>query len=93
MRIRRAGLVLAVRDVSEIKRMEWEIFQVEKMTALGRLAASVAHEVRNPLGAIDIQLQLLEEDLERVVKCVKRTPCGAAQYRADRDETARPPCV
>ena len=29
-----------------------------------RLAASVAHEVRNPLGAIDIQLQLLAQDLE-----------------------------
>ena len=59
----RAGLVLSVRDVSQLKRMEWEIFQVEKMTALGRLAASVAHEVRNPLGAIDIQLQLLADDL------------------------------
>ena len=65
------GLVLAVRDVSEIKRMEWEIFQVEKMTALGRLAASVAHEVRNPLGAIDIQLQLLEEDLGELASALK----------------------
>ena len=60
------GVVMVVRDVSELKRMEWEIFQVEKMSALGRLAASVAHEVRNPLGAIDIQLQLLEEDLSDV---------------------------
>ena len=60
------GVVLVVRDVSELKRMEWEIFQVEKMSALGRLAASVAHEVRNPLGAIGIQLQLLEEDLGEI---------------------------
>ena len=60
------GVVLAVRDVSEVKRSEWEMGQVEKMSALGRLAASVAHEVRNPLGAIDIQLQLLGEDLDAV---------------------------
>ena len=56
------GVVLVIRDVSDVKRMEREIFQSEKMTALGRLAASVAHEVRNPLGAVNLQLQLLEED-------------------------------
>ncbi|MDE2726209.1 MAG: ATP-binding protein [Gemmatimonadota bacterium] len=56
--------------------MEWEIFQVEKMTALGRLAASVAHEVRNPLGAIDIQLQLLEEDLSALSSALKERLVG-----------------
>ncbi len=62
----RQGVVLLVQDVSALKRMEWEMYQVAKMSALGRLAASVAHEVRNPLGAVDIQLQLLEDDLTDV---------------------------
>ncbi len=59
------GTMLAFKDVSELKRAERHIWQIEKMTALGRLAASVAHEVGNPLSAIDIQLQLLEEDIAR----------------------------
>jgi two-component system, sporulation sensor kinase E len=61
--VRESGLIMLMQDVSTLRRAEWEMFQVEKMSALGRLAASVAHEVRNPLGAIGIQLQLLEEDL------------------------------
>ncbi len=62
----RQGVVLVVQDVSALKRMEREMYQAAKMSALGRLAASVAHEVRNPLGAVDIQLQLLEDDLRDV---------------------------
>lgn len=60
------GTMLTLKEISELKRAEREIWQVEKMSALGRLAASVAHEVGNPLGAIDIQLQLLQEDIASI---------------------------
>jgi two-component system sensor histidine kinase HydH/two-component system sensor histidine kinase AtoS len=60
-----APRVVMVHEVSDLKRAERDIWQVEKMAALGRLASSLAHEVGNPLSAIDIQLQLLQEDLTR----------------------------
>jgi len=79
-------LLLAVREVSDLRRLEREIWQVEKMSALGRLAASVAHEVRNPLGAVDIQLQLLGEDLAALDR---RLPGNVPERLAERLNTAR----
>ena len=54
--------LLVARPVSTGAHEDRDLWQAEKMAALGRLAASVAHEVRNPLGAVDIQLQLLAEE-------------------------------
>jgi PAS domain S-box-containing protein len=51
--------VVAVTDVTEYKRVEKQLQQVEKIAAAGRLAASLAHEINNPLSAVINVLFLL----------------------------------
>jgi PAS domain S-box-containing protein len=52
-------LLLYVRDITEQKKMREHLLQAEKMALMGRLAAGIAHEVRNPLAAITLNLQYL----------------------------------
>ena len=57
-------MLLYLRDVTEQKRMRDQLLQLEKMTLLGRLAAGIAHEIRNPLSAVTLNLQYLAQKLE-----------------------------
>lgn len=58
------GAVLVLRDLREIKRLEEKVRRNERLAAIGRLAAGVAHEIRNPLSSIRGFAQYLRHVLE-----------------------------
>ncbi|ATB40330.1 PAS domain-containing sensor histidine kinase [Cystobacter fuscus] len=56
-------LVGVIRDVSEHKRMEAHLRMADRMVTVGTLAASVAHEINNPLSYVNASLNFLREQL------------------------------
>jgi two-component system, NtrC family, sensor histidine kinase HydH len=47
-----SGVMLLIQDLSQVKSLEEELRRSERMAALGKMAAGVAHELRNPLSSI-----------------------------------------
>jgi PAS domain S-box-containing protein len=58
------GAILLIKDLSEMKMLQSRIRRADTLAALGRITASLAHEIKNPLSGISINLELLEETLE-----------------------------
>ncbi|MEJ2688699.1 MAG: ATP-binding protein [Deltaproteobacteria bacterium] len=58
------SLVFTFQDLSQIKKMENQVRQAEKMAGIGHMAAGIAHEFRNPLAAISGAAQMLSQQLE-----------------------------
>ncbi|MCA1957630.1 MAG: PAS domain-containing protein [Nitrospira sp.] len=58
------GVLLQAHDVTEWLALERRVQAAEKLAALHTLSAGVAHELRNPLSAVDLNLHLLEEELK-----------------------------
>lgn len=58
------GLIAIFQDLTEKRRIEERLRQADRLAAVGHLAASIAHEIRNPLAAISGSIQVLKEELE-----------------------------
>ncbi len=54
---------LIIQDITEVKRLEEKLERNNRLTAMGEMAAGIAHELRNPLGSIELFTSLLKRDL------------------------------
>ena len=61
-----SGLALILHDATEARQRTHEAIETERVQALTLLAASVAHEIGNPLNALHIHLQLMERELKKL---------------------------
>lgn len=59
------GNIIVVRDITEKRNQEILLHRMESLASLTNLAASVAHEIKNPLGAISIHIQLLQKAIAK----------------------------
>jgi two-component system sensor histidine kinase PilS (NtrC family) len=72
------GFVYNFQELTQLKRLEREVLTKERMAALGRLSAAIAHEIRQPLTAMTgalkelARLAPLEDDDKKLVNIVSR---------------------
>lgn len=76
------GVVVVIRDVTEIKDLNEEVARHKRLVALGKLSAGIAHEIRNPLSSIRGLAQFVfnsfsktderKEDLNTIIQEVDR---------------------
>jgi two-component system sensor histidine kinase PilS (NtrC family) len=88
------GHIVNFQDVTDLREMERVLRRNERLAALGTLAASVAHEVRNPLAAIAGCAELLEPDVsgedKRLIHVIRSESARLADIVTDLLDYARP---
>jgi two-component system sensor histidine kinase PilS (NtrC family) len=61
----KTGLIISFQDLTDIRSMEESVRRKDRLAAVGRVAAGLAHEIRNPLGAMRGAIQVLESKTEK----------------------------
>ncbi|MDZ7267724.1 MAG: PAS domain S-box protein [candidate division KSB1 bacterium] len=50
-------------DITDQKRLEKQVLQAERLATIGKMAAKVAHEIRNPLSSISLNAEMLQDEI------------------------------
>ncbi len=89
----RLGAVAVFSDLTEMKQLQRQFLQTEKMASIGQLAAGVAHEINNPMGFIHanlfqmaeylIDLRKVWEGVDALVETVQRGDLAEIRKSAD----------
>lgn len=61
-------IVSVIEDMSDVKRFSDEVTRSKTLSTLGAFAAELAHEVKNPLNAMNIQMTVLEREIQDIQK-------------------------
>jgi two-component system sensor histidine kinase PilS (NtrC family) len=90
------GLIAVCEDLSVIREMEARMRQADRLATLGRMAANIAHEIRNPLASLSGAVEVLahtpagEDERDRLSQIVLRESDRLNQIIRDFLEYARP---
>jgi two-component system sensor histidine kinase PilS (NtrC family) len=90
------GIILVFQDLTPLKEMEAYVKRVDRLAAIGRLVAGIAHEVRNPLTSISGSVQVLQKNLHlsdndrRLMEIVIRESHNLNQLISNFIQFARP---
>jgi len=78
-----SGVVVILRDITRERLQEASVLESERLNAVQLLAAGVAHEIGNPLNALNIHLQLLDRDIRSVQEDLGRGQPGSTGLPAE----------
>jgi two-component system sensor histidine kinase PilS (NtrC family) len=90
------GSILIFQDLTDYKEMQESVKRMDRLAAVGRLAAGIAHEIRNPLASISGSIQVLKKSLRlsdtdaRLMDIILRESNNLNMLIADFTQFARP---
>jgi PAS domain S-box-containing protein len=74
-----SGSVILIEDITERRSREAKLRRMENLASLTTLAAGVAHEIKNPLGALSIHVQLMQKAMD-----AKEEQCPELYHQVDK---------